>query len=506
MKRMLAFILAISAAISFFSLNIYAGKICDSGKHKFCENPKPEYLMTPATCTEKAVYYKSCSVCGYCGYEIFEYGKPFGHSFCNKPDRAYLKSFPTCTKRAVYFESCSVCGEAGPETFEYGDYAKHDFVEDTDLAYLKTEATCISRAIYKKSCSVCGKVGDETFEYGDFAEHNFCRNPDAEFLKSPATCVNSAVFYVSCSVCKEKSEEIFAYGNTDKTNHIGGTYLSGKVDPTCSSKGYSGDIYCNSCNSMLKAGKTLSEKPHDYQNEVINPTVGKRGYTLHTCKNCKYSYKDNYTIYNGENAPVISVSSPVGVVGGKVRVEVFVKNNPGIVSMNLKLNYDENILRLTEISDCGIFGKENHKPTLKYLNWENDTDAENITANGDIVILTFEILKNAPFGKTPITVSYDYDNCDVCNAAAENVAFAIESGYVDVSDKKTGDVSGDGTVNGYDRLLLTRWLAKWREVLDGGIDETAADINCDGKINGLDRLILTRYLAHWEDYDLPYIK
>ena len=126
--------------------------------------------------------------------------------------------------------------------------------------------------------------------------------------------------------------------------------------------------------------------------------------------------------------------------------------------------------------------------------------------DSNIVILTFEILKNAQFGKTPITVSYDYDNYDVCNASAENVVFAIESGYVDVSDKKTGDVSGDGTVNGYDRLLLTRWLAKWREVLDGGIDETAADINCDGKINGLDRLILTRYLAHWEDYDLPYIK
>ena len=60
-------------------------------------------------------------------------------------------------------------------------------------------------------------------------------------------------------------------------------------------------------------------------------------------------------------------------------------------------------------------------------------------------------------------------------------------------------------MNGRDRLLLTRWLAKWQEALAEGINEAAADVNCDGKINGQDRLILTRYLARWEEYKtLPY--
>ena len=73
------------------------------------------------------------------------------------------------------------------------------------------------------------------------------------------------------------------------------------------------------------------------------------------------------------------------------------------------------------------------------------------------------------------------------------------------TDLIIGDINGDGVVNGRDRLLLTRWLAKWPEALTEGINEAAADVNCDGKVNGQDRLILTRYLARWEEYKtLPY--
>lgn len=35
--------------------------------------------------------------------------------------------------------------------------------------------------------------------------------------------------------------------------------------------------------------------PHDFNVEVIAPDCTNLGYTLHTCKNCDYSYKDNYT-------------------------------------------------------------------------------------------------------------------------------------------------------------------------------------------------------------------
>ncbi len=315
-----------------------------------------------------------------------------------------------------------------------------------------------------------------------------------------ATCSSVAV----CEICGT------SYGEKNLTNHKN-TEIRGKVAATCSKEGYSGDTYCLDCGEKIVSGKTLDKLKHNYKDEVVPPTFGKQGYTLHTCTLCGDTYKDNYTSYvPSETDPVIKVSSVCGILGNQVKVAVSLKNNPGIVSMALQLNYDENVLKLINVEDCGALGTQVHSPTLGtpyYLNWVNDTATANFTANGDIVILTFEVLENAALGKTAVTVSYTHDNYEIYDKDGTEVNFAVESGYVDVSDILIGDVNGDGVVNGKDRLLLTRWLANWPEAIAEGINEAAADVNCDGKVNGLDRLILTRHLARWEEYaTLPYTK
>jgi len=66
-------------------------------------------------------------------------------------------------------------------------------------------------------------------------------------------------------------------------------------------------------------------------------------------------------------------------------------------------------------------------------------------------------------------------------------------------------VNGDGQVNPQDRMLLTRYLARWNGY--DAIDLKASDVNMDGKVNPEDRMILTRYLAKWSGYEsLPYQK
>lgn len=67
-----------------------------------------------------------------------------------------------------------------------------------------------------------------------------------------------------------------------------------------------------------------------------------------------------------------------------------------------------------------------------------------------------------------------------------------------------GDVNGDGTVNAKDRMMLTRYLAKWSGYED--IDMTAADVNNDGQVNAKDRMILTRHLAKWQGYETLPLK
>ena len=73
-----------------------------------------------ATCTAKAV----CEDCGG------KYGEMAAHSFTSeKAEAQYLKSAATCTEKAIYYKSCTVCGKKGTETFSYGTPLDHDWGE-----------------------------------------------------------------------------------------------------------------------------------------------------------------------------------------------------------------------------------------------------------------------------------------------------------------------------------------------------------------------------------------
>ena len=130
-----------------------------------------------ATCTAKAV----CTVCGG------EYGELLAHDFTAEIAEAkYLKSGSTCTEKAVYYKSCAACGlssagTASEATFEAGNVLGHDWnawasngndthtrVCKRDSSHTETDscsggtATCTARAV----CTVCGG------EYGALASNN----------------------------------------------------------------------------------------------------------------------------------------------------------------------------------------------------------------------------------------------------------------------------------------------------------------------------------------------
>ena len=174
---------------------------------------KAAHVGGKATCKNRAV----CTTCGAA------YGGLGAHSFTEKVAEQYLKSAATCTAKAVYYKSCSVCGEKGTETFETGNALGHDWGEwqsngngththvcKTDESHTETvscsggTATCTAKAV----CEDCKA------EYGDLAAHNFTAEVvDAKYLKSAATCTAKAVYYKSCSVCGEKGTETFETGN-----------------------------------------------------------------------------------------------------------------------------------------------------------------------------------------------------------------------------------------------------------------------------------------------------
>ena len=166
-----------------------------------------------ATCTAKAV----CTVCGG------EYGEMAAHSFtAEKAEAQYLKSAATCTEKAVYYKSCAVCGlssegTADEATFFSGNALDHNWGAWTqnsdekthtrickrDTSHTETEnctggtATCTHKAV----CTVCGG------EYGELAAHDFtAETAEEQYLKSAATCTEKAVYYKSCAVCGTSSK------------------------------------------------------------------------------------------------------------------------------------------------------------------------------------------------------------------------------------------------------------------------------------------------------------
>ncbi len=192
-----------------------------------------------ATCTARAV----CTVCGG------EYGELLAHNFTAEIAEAkYLKSGATCTEKAVYYKSCAACGlssagTAFEATFEAGNVLGHDWgawtsngndthtrVCKRDSSHTETDscsggtATCTARAV----CTVCGS------EYGELLPHDFTAEiAEAKYLKSGSTCTEKAVYYKSCAACGlssagTASEATFEAGNV--LGHDWGAWTSNGND------------------------------------------------------------------------------------------------------------------------------------------------------------------------------------------------------------------------------------------------------------------------------------
>ena len=255
---------------------------------------KAAHVGGKATCKDRAV----CTTCGAA------YGGLGAHSFTEKVAEQYLKSAATCTAKAVYYKSCTFCGEKGTETFETGNALGHDWGEwqsngngththvcKTDESHTETvscsggTATCTQRA----TCTVCGA------EYGDALGHDFTTSwthDDNEHWKQ-------------CSRC-------------DKKDDVGPhTWDSGTITtaPTCTKAGKK-TYSCTKCDATKiepipatghswKSDWTSDATHHWYEcdnkNCDVTDNAGKKGYAEHSggkatctqnavCEFCKASY------------------------------------------------------------------------------------------------------------------------------------------------------------------------------------------------------------------------
>lgn len=137
------------------------------------------------------------------------------------------------------------------------------------------------------SCTVCHEAKTKV------GAHFFVQGNDSSCLKSAATCVSPPVYYTNCAYCYRKGTDTYVHPwyEPDPNNHDL-VHHDAKA-PTCTEIGWDEYDTCSRCDYTTKVEIPALE--HDYTEKVVKPTCEKVGYTLHTCKKCQDSYKDQQT-------------------------------------------------------------------------------------------------------------------------------------------------------------------------------------------------------------------
>ncbi len=148
--------------------------------------------------------------------------------------------------------------------------------------------------------------------------------------------------------------------------------------------------------------------------------------------------------------PDISLSAAEGKPGETVTISVSLEDNPGFVNMSLDIDYDHSALVLTEIVDTGMVSGRMHNPNISAtdpyrLIWANDTAKSNITKNGIIVNLIFQVAGDAKAGEYPIRVSSPKNG--IINYNLKKVDFQLNDGMIEVTEEKSPEPSSPESSN-----------------------------------------------------------
>ena len=166
-----------------FTTSVATVNVTTSHVHVYDKEVATEgYLKTGATCTEAAVYYKSCE-CGAKGTETFTSGSALGHDYTQKfEDDAHLKTAASkCTEHNIYWFDCSRCDsnakndrEADDKYFTSSTAGNHSFtekIEDAAHYVAGTGTDCQSVKQYYYDCAYCDQMGTATWDSTTYGAH-----------------------------------------------------------------------------------------------------------------------------------------------------------------------------------------------------------------------------------------------------------------------------------------------------------------------------------------------
>ena len=206
--------------------------------------------------------YASCTL-------VAQWDDEHSHSY----DDGVVTTEPTCTQPGVKTFTCSGCnGTYTEEVAALGHSYTDTVISPTTEAEGYTEHVC----------SRCGDTYRDSYVEKLQTEHT--HSFDDGVVTIEPTCTQPGVKTFTCSGCNGTyTEEVAALGHS---------YGDGVVttEPTCTQPGVKTFTCVRGDDSYTEE---IPAKGHEYTETVVAPTLTSDGYTLHECKNCDYSFRDN---------------------------------------------------------------------------------------------------------------------------------------------------------------------------------------------------------------------
>lgn len=194
-----------------------------------------------ASCSQKAV----CLKCGE-AYGEFDNGKHIGDVEVKDDKEA------TCTEAGftgdTYCKNCHAKLKNGEEISATG----HLFLVYVDDNNATDDNMGTSTAVCEYGCGAMDTVDNKA----DDSRYDLCEKNGHK--GGIATCVSKA----ECVICGDE------YGELNPSYHVGDLVCKDNKETSCSENGYSGDMCCTSCDTVVKEGYIIGATGHNFVNYI----------------------------------------------------------------------------------------------------------------------------------------------------------------------------------------------------------------------------------------------
>lgn len=255
------------------------------------------------------------------------------------------------------------------------------------------------------------------------------------------------------NVCVTKSDEPLACTHSE-------TETKNAVEATCTSPGFSGDIYCKACGEKIASGRTV-------------PALGHGGgtATCHSkavCIRCGVEYGE-FNPNNHDGATEIRNAVEATCTEHGYSGDTYCLSCGEMISSGAETPFAEHTVGEWL---SGVDGHWRHCSQC-------DTDVDRAAHE-----YIWKVTKKATAEENGLKEEI----CSVCGYKSGNTEEIEYAGY------EPGDINGNGEVDNKDLTRLFQYLSNWDVV----VNEDALDVNGDKSVDNKDLTRLFQYLSNWD--------